>query len=418
MNKKSLILTLGFFLSVSSASALTPQDYAKYFKINLDEALPSYEELSKKYAVNDFYDYKYDYSWNIEKVFDPEFKKRISDNGTRQKRLVFPEEKVLQQMIESIPKEIYPYVGPYMHTVPGIPEKILNLPGIKETKNKFPERIAPQLKDIPNLEFVSPSLYFILMPEAWPQNHPNIEIPNFYPSYPKVVYDDKFYEKIKKLVPVEKYAPDAKPKEKKVTRSDFRTMDPTQTSLLTATDVKAFADTLDGVLDYAKNTDNLSAVFNAGALLDQYEIDEKTGIPNNNQIKDMVNPCQRLVQKLQILGPKKETEFLKIVAPKGFDLKSWAYTCDKTIKAYRVGQVNRKTLLELKAFSRGYYLPEVRRYNLDAQMFQLSTMQGILEMYKAPMSDVIEVKKNRKILKEKFKKMDFMLVGNPIAMHY
>ena len=62
-------------------------------------------------------------------------------------------------MIQSLPKQYYPYIGPYLHTVPNMSPKILNLPGIKETKNQFPERIAPQLKDIPNLEFLSPYLY-------------------------------------------------------------------------------------------------------------------------------------------------------------------------------------------------------------------------------------------------------------------
>ncbi len=413
----SFFIFICSIFAVSTSNALMPQDYAHYFEINLDEKLPSLSELSKKYAQEEIYDYKYDYSWNIEDVFDSQFRQRILDNGKREKRLVFPEEKVFVQMIESVPKELYPYIGPYMHTVPGIPEKVLNIPEIKATKNKFPEKIAPQLQNIPDIEFVSPSLYFILMPEAWPDNQRYMEMPNFYASYPKVEYKHDFYNKIKKLVPVSQFAPDAK-KEKKVSRSDFRTVQPTQTSLLTAADVAAFADTLDGVLKFSKENTNFSDLHRAGMLLDMYEVDEKKGIPNNNQIKDMVNPCQRLVQKLQILGPKKEVEFLKIVAPKGFDLKTWAYTCDKTIKAYRLAQINRKTLFELKAYSKGLYLPAIRQYNLDAQMFQMSTMQAILEMYKAPMSDVIEVKKNRKILKDKFKKMDFMLVTNPIAMHY
>ena len=55
---------------------------------------------------------------------------------------------------------------------------------------------------------------------------------------------------------------------------------------------------------------------------------------------------------------------------------------------------------------------------MQSQAFQMSTIQGILEMYKAPMSDVIEVKKNRKILDEKFKKMKYLLVSSPIAVHY
>ena len=418
--KKSLILSgVCGLLMMGQAAALAPQDYAKYFKIDMDAPLPTFDELAQKYAnPDDFYDRKYDYGWNISEIFDEIFRIRITANGKREERIPFEDEELLLNMLQSVPKEIYPYVGPYLHTVPGIPEKILNLPGIKETKNKFPERIAPQLADIPDLEFLSPSLYFILMPEAWPQNLPRQEMPNLYPSYPKVTYDADFYKKIKKLVPVEKFLPGNEKAKKKITRSDFRTLDATQTSLLTAADVKAFADTLDDVQAFGNRDGNFLNTFNAGIFLDLYEVESGTGIRNNNQIKDQVNPCQRLVQKIKMLGDNKANEFLELIGKKGFTLNTWAYTCDKTIKAYRVSKVNRSTLKELNAFAKGLYMPEIRSYNMQSQSFQMSTIQGILEMYKAPMSDVIEVRKNRRILDEKFKKMKYMLVSSPIAVHY
>ncbi len=418
---KKFLVCCGIFcwLGVQQTLALAPSDYAKYFKIDLAQPLPSFDELVQKYAnEKDFYDRKYDYGWNISEIFDEIFRISIAANGQREKRVPFAQEEMFLQMLQNVPKEIYPYIGPYMHTVPGIPEKILNLPGIKETKNKFPERIAPQLADIPDLEFLSPSLYFILMPEAWPQNLPSRETPNMYPSYPKVVYDAEFYQKLKKMVPVEQFfAGDDKAK-KKVTRSDFRSLDATQTSLLTAADVKAFADTLDEVQAFGQKDGNFLNTYNAGIFLDMYEVDNGTGIRNNNQIKDQVNPCQRLVQKIKILGENKANEFLKIVGKKGFTLETWAYTCDKTIKAFRVSKINRETLKELNAFAHGLYYPETQSYGLRTQGFQLSTIQGILEMYKAPMSDVIEVRKNRAILNEKFKKMKYMLISSPIAVHY
>lgn len=419
MKKSLALICAGYMLLSAPASAAigAPQEYAKYFKIDLDAPLPTLEELNEKYVKpNVLYDYKYDYGWNIEEIFDEAFRLTITDNGKREKRMPFENEEALLSMLKNMPKEIYPYIGPYLHTVPGISEKVLNLPGIKETKNKFPSRIAPQLKDIPDLEFLSPALYFVLMPEAWPQNLKMTETPNFYPSYPQVQYDAKFYQKLKKLVPPEKYMFGAK-KSDKVTRSDFRTLHPTQTSLLTAADVKAFADTLDAVYEFGKKDNNYLDTFNVGLLLDKYEQDNGNGLLYN-QIKDMVNPCQRLVQKLRILGKNKENEFTKLIGGKGFTLNEWAYTCDKTIKAYRVSRLTRNTLAELKSFEKGLYNTVVRRYDLRNQGFQFSTMQGLLEMYKAPMSDVLEVKKNRKLLREKFLKMDNMLVSSPIVNHY
>lgn len=418
MKKNWILIGICSLFYLKQAAALVPQDFAKYYQVDLDSPLPTYDELAQKYAnQKDFYDKKYDYGWNISEVFDEIFRIRITANGQREARIPFAVEEQLLQMLQNMPKEIYPYIGPYMHTIPGMPEKILNLPGIKETKNKFPERIAPQLADIPDLEFLSPSLYFILMPEAWPQNLPQQEMKNIYPSYPKVVYDADFYKKIKKLVPVENFFPKNE-KNKKITRSDFRTLEATPTSLLTSADVKAFADTLDDVQEFGKRDNNFLNTYNAGIFLDMHEVESGQGIVNNNQMKDQVNPCQRLVQKIKILGKDKENEFLKIIGKKGFDLKTWAYTCDKTIKAYRISKINRATLKELKAFSKGLYAPEIEAFSLKNQAFQMSTIQGILEMYKAPMSDVIEVRKNRPILDEKFKKMKYLLVSSPIAVHY
>ena len=411
------IIYLVLISPFSFAAEHSPQDFAKYFKIDLEEPLPTLEELNEKYvkpAV--MYDYKYDYGWNIEEIFNETFRLKITDNGNRERRLPERNEEALISMLNNVPKEIFPYIGPYLHTVPGIPEKILNMPGIKETKNKFPTRIAPQLKDIPDLEFLSPALYFILMPEAWPENLPVTEIPNPYPSYPQVKFNADFYEKLKKLVPPEQFIPGAK-KSDKVTRSDFRTVHPTQTSLLTSADVKAFAETLDDIHDFAQKDNNYLDTYNVGLLLDEYEKAHGKGILYN-QMKDMVNPCQRLVQKLRILGKDKENEFTAIVGKKGFTLNEWAYTCDKTIKAYRVSKVNRDTLAELKAYEKGYYNQYVRRYDFRNQGFQFSAMQGILEMYKAPMNDVLEVKKNRSLLQEKFIKMDEMIVSSPIIKHY
>lgn len=414
---KAAVLAFAFCLlplNPAAAEDISPQDFAKYFKIDLEKPLPSFEELNAKYAKPSvMYDYKYDYGWNIEEIFDTAFRLTIAENGTREKRLPERNEEALLSMLNNIPKEVYPYIGPYLHTVPGISDKILNLPGIKETKNKFPSRIAPQLKGIPDLEFLSPNLYFILMPEAWPQNLQMTEMPNLFPSYPQVKFDADFYEKIKKLVPPESYMGGVK-KPNKVTRSDFRTVHPTPASLLTSADVKAFADTLDGVLEFSKRGNNVLDTFRAGALLDQYEQAEGINL-QLNQMKDLVHPCQRLVQKIRILGPAKEKEFTMLVAGKGFTLNEWAYTCDKTIKAYRVSRLSRKTLNELKAYEKGLYNHVVRVYDRRNQIFQFSTMQGFLEMYKAPMSDVLEVKKNRSLLREKFMKLDNMLLSSPIA---
>lgn len=390
-----------------------PQDFAKYFDIDLDAPLPSLEELNEKYVKpNVLYDKRYDYGWNIGNVFDDVFKLTISTYGMNEKRMPDANEEMLLNLLNSIPKFMYEYIGPYLHTVPGISEKILNMPGIKETKNKFPSRIAPQLADIEDLEFLSPSLYFILMPEAWPQKMEMLEMPKIYKTNPKVTYNPKFYEELKKIVPPEKFMPGASEVEK-ITRSDFRTLHPDKYSPLTSADIKAFINTLDEVDAFAKRDNNRLDLYNIGLLLDMYEKDQGNGLMIN-EVKDMVNPCQRLVQKLRIAGKLKENEFTSIVGKQGFSLNEWAYTCDKTIKAFRVSNVSMPTLQSILAYKRGIYNQSVMGFNQTIAGAQFATMQSVVEMYKAPMRDVLEVRKNRKELRDKFLKMDNMLVSSPV----
>ena len=174
--KRLLLVFLGILLpSLASAAA---SHFRKFFRVDLEQPLPMLAELKQKYQTEDIYDKHYDYSWNIGNRFDQAFRDIIKSYGTSEKRLKPEYEDRLLEMLAMMPKETYQYIGPYLHTVPGMSEKILNLPGIKETKNKFPERIDPRFRNIAGLEFLSPSLYFTLMPEAWPENRKVISFCN------------------------------------------------------------------------------------------------------------------------------------------------------------------------------------------------------------------------------------------------
>ena len=79
MKKKIFPLFLCCLMMAKPLAALVPQDYAKYFKINLEEELPTLAELSEKYADQTvLYDKKYDYGWNIEDVFNEIFRIQIT----------------------------------------------------------------------------------------------------------------------------------------------------------------------------------------------------------------------------------------------------------------------------------------------------------------------------------------------------
>ncbi|MFR1031292.1 MAG: hypothetical protein ACLSE6_01630 [Alphaproteobacteria bacterium] len=128
----------------------------------------------------------------------------------------------------------------------------------------------------------------------------------------------------------------------------------------------------------------------------------------------MVNPCQRLVQKLRMAvwncscGWRSAGRAL----PRG-----WAYTCDKTIKAYRMGMMRSSTLASLKAFRDGAYNQYLEE-NLGGRKaaLQFQTMQTLVEMYRAPLNDILEARKNRKLLKKEFEAGKYRILGQPVAV--
>lgn len=413
MIKKLLFIVS--MLMVSRLAMASMADYAPAFQIDMDAPMPSYDELYDRLMKQDsMYDTRYLSTFDfVDGLFDTQFYATIATYGISEKRVKWDNEDDVLDMLNSVPKEMYQYIGPMLHLLPNISDKVLNLPGIKETKNKFPTRIAPQLKDVEDLEFLSPFLYFVLMPEAWPSTTANLEVPQMLSGHPKVNYDAKFYAAIKKMVPPEQYMPNVEQKNL-VSRSDLRTINITQDSLLTSADVQAFISTVDKVQNWANQRENRLKLVYVTTMLNDYE--EKEDVPNKlpvNGLRDIVNPCQRTVQKIRIMG--KEYEFAKLVGDQGFTLNEWAYTCDKTLKAYRLSNISSTMVQAIRLYQTGADSAVVDKMSPRGQAIRYSTMQSILEMYKAPLSDLLEVRKNREQLHSKLRESDFSFLGVPVS---
>ena len=414
------ILLLTFFCFISSALAVedarlipikTMKDYEKYFIVDLDAPLPDYNTLHETFRnFENNYDPKYNNAWDfVYAVFDIGFKNTINTYGSSEKRVKPQSEELFLDIIKITPKHLYQYIGPMLHEIPGMSEKILNYPGIKETKNKFPTRIAPQLEHIEDLEFLSPFLYYVLMPEAWPENLKNADMPKMLSSFPKVSYNQKFYDAIKTLVPPEPYQKDYKP-ENKLSRSDLRTIDITPNTLLTSADIKAFIKTMDNVQEFGQR--NKKELYETATFLTMYETINNQALPVNT-LKDMVNPCQRLAQRVKIIG--KEREFLQEVVEGSFTIKEWAYTCDKVIKAYRVSYMSSAMMQAIRSYQRGLNDNTISGLSQYQQEVQLSTMQSIIEMYNAPLNDIAEIRKHRKEIREKLNRYDYLFGTMPVT---
>ena len=410
--KMRFFICLAVFLLCESAWAIAPSDYAHLFKVDLDEELPPIEELRKQFYPKPVYDRKFRYYWAIGPVFDKEFAQTIKSYGTRTKRLKWEGEDELYEMISSMPKSYYEYIGPYLHTVPGIPEKILNMPGIKETKNKFPSRVAPQFQDIENLEMMSPAYYFLLMPELWPDD----SSPQEYKAVqvlpePDNKYDPKKFEDIAKIVKPEDFMPGAKvnsPVEKRL-----RTIKPDENSPLTTPDIIAVVATLKDLGNFADDVFVQAKIAETGFLLDSWEKARGTG-PGVPYLKDLVAPCARLVQKLRLAGL--DREFKTVIAKQGFNEKEWAYTCDKTIKAYRLLNMTQSEVLTVKLFRKNVLADELSGMNYKYGPLIAATMQGTVERFNAPIEDMLEVKKNSALVKKVLRDNRMRIVGQRIYM--
>ncbi|MBQ8870943.1 MAG: hypothetical protein IJ019_06175 [Alphaproteobacteria bacterium] len=402
-----LVLIL-FSINVQ-ASAI---DYKKYYEVDLDAPVPDLKSLSEELEKEtEIYNSRYMVSWDMGPTFDKIFKGVITSYGTSEKRIKSVMEDEFFDMIMMTPKEFYPYIGPYLHTLPGIPDRILMLPGIKETKNKFPERIAPQLQGIENLEFLSPHLYVLLMPEMWPDNQPPIEMPKQKRAkIPPISFSPDFMERVMKNTPEFGFG-GAVETNNKPGFDKLRTLKITKDSPLTTGDIRAFLKTVSGVKNFG-NLSNAVKIMHASDLLDYWERKNGTALSLNG-LKDGVNPCQRLALKIKWAGL--EDEFTQVVGKEGFSLNEWAYTCDKTIKAYRVSRVSSAQMSVIKAVQEKTYDTYVNKLKPLYAERQFATMQSIVEMHKAPKHDVFEAMKNEKLIYDALYPLGGMMIIAPIS---
>ena len=402
-----------FILFCFSQEALASViDYKKYFEVDLDAPIPDLKELSIELKKeSEIYNPRYMVSWDMGPTFDKIFKGVINSYGTSEKRIKSAMEDEFFDMIMMTPKEFYPYIGPYLHTLPGIPDRILMLPGIKETKNKFPERIAPQLQGIENLEFLSPHLYILLMPEMWPDNQPPIEMPKQKRAkIPPVALSPDFMEKIMQNTPEFGFG-GAFETNNKPGRDKLRTLKITKDSPLTTGDIRAFLRTIDGVRKFGTLSNSVK-IMHASDLLDYWERKNNLALSLNG-LKDGVNPCQRLALKIKWAGL--QDEFTTIVGQEGFSMNEWAYTCDKTVKAFRISRISSAQMSTIKSVQEKVYDTYINKLKPIYAERQFATMQTIVEMHKAPKHDVFEVMKNEKLIYDALRPLGGMLIIAPIS---
>ncbi len=407
------VFALSFSLNVCAKTS----DFDEYFRVDMGIELPDLKEYIKKIMSNNkLYDKKYYSRMDMGKKFNKEFSQTIKFYGLSEGRLKNSYEDDLLEVLSWMPKETYQYIGPMLHQVPGMSEKILNLPGIKETKDKFPERVADSMKKIENIEYLSPVLYFLLMPEIWEENDEMIldepeEVPT---KKPRVEIELPDFMKEKIGLPTKAPKPIKASKAKKMaTGLNLRTVSPSLTSPLTTKDAEAFIGTIDEIVEWGNKDDyNIySQIILSETALDIWEQEQGTAL-HQNALKDVVNPCQRLVLKVRFAGLY--NEFRGLLAKHGYTPEEWAYVGDKTIKAFRVAYSSPEVANAVKYHRRGYYDEYIERLPEKWKNEMYANGATIIKMYSVFKEDVEAVKPLKEIINEKFVKNKGVILSSPI----
>lgn len=319
----------------------------------------------------------------------------------------------LYNLVMMMPKYTYQYFAPFFHTLPYMPERIMNIPEIKELKGKFPTRIAPQMQEYAKKhgKYMSPHLYIFLMPEAWPSQEREKKT---FKGFNKIITidekttpDDLF---IMKDVSILKDHPMPSPEKyrtgaylKKIVRPQTPANKVTHTSALTEGDVEAGLASLK----------SLKETFGNNRLDEFHKQIRRMSVSDDNLMEEMLNPMQTLVDKINRL-PEAE-KFKQAVGKHGFTPESWGMTIDKMIKARRVAKMSPGTAFTLKTWRNAKKMPQ-SFYALSPKDRQIAweSIQLFLGFYMTTEENLLAVENYGDNIRDAFATQDMTFMEAPV----
>ncbi len=305
-------------------------------------------------------------------------------------------EKLLVQVLFSIPEEYHQYTMPMIAGMFGISEKTRMMPGIVEWRRKLPTRIAPQLEEYAkeHLRYLHPALYPYLMPEAWPEVKSSEDIDlEYVPSvfqissaedmervFPSSIASNTLLDKIFSGQAI--YTPKQNDNVPKLSQAD-----------------------VEGVLSVMNK---LKALENG-----------KQGRQRRNTLvvdyKDMdllieahVNPCQSLISRLHKIEADKWFE--KQVARENMSVDEFTQKCDATIKAYRM-------YLTYPGVTRSVYNLSKEAVTLPPDSYRRRLIMMVIRMFETSKDNVNAVRGKADELRETFHKKHLFL-GTPVLLDF
>ena len=319
----------------------------------------------------------------------------------------------IYQLILTLPKYAYQYVGPFIHEMPYVQDRILNIPGIKETKGKFPTRIAPQMQEYAQKygKYMSTHLYIYLMPEAWATFEREKET---FKTYNKIIpinekgeTEGLFNIQPRSLLKNHRLLDPARYRTGEALKKIFRPQTPadkvTQTSSLTEGDVEAAL----------ASFKNIEEAFGTNRFDEFHTALRDMSLSDNNLMGELLNPMQVLVNKINRL-PEKE-KFAKAVAKNGFTPESWGITVDKIIKARRVAKMSPGIALTLATWRKLKKPPKsFDAFSLHDRQVAWDSVQLFLGMYVSTPENVLAVKNYGDNIRKAFSAKDMMFIETPV----
>ena len=406
---KFYFIFCSIILFVFSASAMS--DVSKY-NIEINEKIPDIDKLKKEYLLkNSEYNRHFSFRWNMPKEFDLSFKTFYQQLAGDERHLENLTENKIFEMIQNTPKELYPYIGPHLHTLPQLSGRVLDIPEIKATKNQFPKQISDDLKDIENIEYASPYMYIFMVPEDILRSIDEREYPEFnlpiYQSLKKQSIGQRFMQDIIKQTPLSDYVGN----NKQQNNSGIRHYVSNKNTPLSGADINAFTNTLIGLQEF--NLTNQLQLIKTGLLISQWE-DENSKEKGFYFYKQMANPCHAIVRSIK--WSNKSLEFQKIIGENGFGLEDWALTCEKTLKAYRRANISEAIAIMLYGLKTNQHLQYYKASGLTPEEMQiLDNISGAtIEMYNSPEKDVATVKPYMHKIYRSLPKNNSYFLGTPL----
>ncbi len=316
-------------------------------------------------------------------------------------------EENIYRLLKTLPPVVYQYIGPYLHSLPHMSDRILNMPGIKETKGKFPTRIAPQMQDYAKKygKYMSKYMYILLMPEAWGMIER--EEPNGSKSFVSEITVKQRAYVPKSLLPAFGILPPDDYRTGKALQKQHRPQTPANKvdakSPLTEGDVEA------SLASFA----TIETEFGNNRFDEFHTAIRDMSLTDNNLMEEVRNPMQTLADKIKRL-PQAD-KFAKAVAKHGFTIDSWAITTDKILKARRVATLGTGDAAAL-AYWRGLKKlpPEFQMMTPRDRKITLDSLQLYLDLYSSTEQNVLAVKNYGDNIRKVFAKRDMTVLEAPV----